>query len=678
MKNDMTDINQIAITSPDGRQERLEQLRALFPDLLDGEGQLDEKALRALISDEAGVAAERFSFDWAGKQKSKRFAFSPSKATLQFDAKRSLNKDGSPNKTGEALKDNNSENLIIEGDNLEVLKLLQATYFEQVKCIYIDPPYNKDADVIYPDDYTDTQKAYWEKNGTVKDGLRLNAVSESSGRRHSNWLNMMQSRLLQARNLLRPDGVILMSIGSDEEHNLRNLGDQIFGETNFVAKMIWAAGRKNDSKLVSVSHEYILIYARNKSHLEDNKIIWRERKRGIDEIYAKYNRLKRTHKQDVGKIEAELKEWFKSLADGAPAKRHKHYSAVDKEGVYFPADISWPGGGGPQYDVLHPNTKKVCKAPARGWMFADPAKMQEAVDDKRVHFGSDETSVPCIKLYLKNSEHEVPYSVFYQDGRASTKRLRTLMGGDYFEHPKDELVLQELIEAISYADPSGIFMDFFAGSGTFGHSILLQNEADKGERKFVLVQVPELISEKTGKKKNPAYEAGYRKISDITISRVIKAGEQIKRENPKSTIDTGFRVFKLTDGSFPENLFSPDPEKSEEENLKALETHLAKAAQLRMFSENEFSNLVTEISLKNGFGLFYELEPVGELSKNKVYRLVGNDKSALLCLDNDLHDETVEGLKPFKDEQLIVSKTALDTTKKFSLQTEFKDNLWVV
>lgn len=680
--NQEQEPNQIAITSPDGREARLEELRRLFPDLFDGEGALDEKALRQLVADEVGHVTERFRFEWAGKAQSKRFAFAPSKATLVYDPERSVNADGTPHQVGETLTDNTSRNLLIEADNLEALKLLFSSYQESVKCIYIDPPYNKDADVIYPDDYSETREAYWEREGTRKEGLRLTALSESTGRKHSQWLNFMQARLLQARNLLQPDGVILMSIGSDEEHNLRKLADDIFGETNFVAKMIWAAGRKNDSKLVSVSHEYIIVYAKDKAHLDENKILWRERKKGIDDIYKKYAQLKREHGKDYVAIMGGLKSWFSDLPDSDPAKRQSHYSWVDKRGIYFPDNISWPGGGGPKYEVKHPTTKKPCKVPSRGWMFGSPEKMQEVVDDKRVHFGEDETAVPCIKSYLKDREYEVPYSVFYQDGRASTKRLRALMGGDYFEHPKDELVLQELIEAMSYKDPTGVFMDFFAGSGTFAHSVMLQNAEDGGDRRFVVVQVPEKIEvvgdDRAKKRAKAAIAAGYKKISDITVDRVKKAGQKVKSGKVKGELDIGFRLLELAKSHFPQNTFTPDPEKTEAENIKALEDHLAAAAQLRIFEEDEFYGVVTEIALKNGFGLFYTLERLDTFTANAVHRLTGNDKSAILCLDGQLDGGTIEALKEHSDDQLIVLKASLDTTKKFELQTAFQDNLWVV
>jgi len=680
--NQEQEPNQIALTSPDGTETRIAELHRLFPDLFDGEGALDEKALRQLFSQEVGHITERFRFEWAGKAQSKRFAFAPSKATLVYDPSRSVNADGTHSTAGEALQDNTSQNLIIEADNLEALKLLFSSYQESVKCIYIDPPYNKDADVIYPDDYSETREAYWEREGSRKEGVRLTALSESTGRKHSQWLNFMQARLLQARNLLQPDGVILMSIGSDEEHNLRKLADDVFGETNFVAKMIWAAGRKNDSKLVSVSHEYIIVYAKDKAYLDEKKVLWRERKKGIDDIYKKYAQLKKLHKDDFTAIMDGLRAWYTDLPAADPAKRQSHYSWVDKRGIYFPDNISWPGGGGPKYDVMHPQTKKPCKVPSRGWMFGSPERMQEVIKDERVHFGSDETAVPCIKSYLKDREYEVPYSVFYQDGRASTKRLRTLLGGDYFEHPKDELVLQELVGAMSYDTQTGIFMDFFAGSGTFAHSVMQQNAEDGGSRRFVLIQVPEKIEvtgdEKAQKQAKATIAAGYNKISDITVDRVKKAGLKVKAGKVKGDLDIGFRLFELAKSHFPKNTFAPDPEKSEAENLKALEEHLQAATQLRLFGEDGFHSVVTEIALKNGFGLFYTLEQQDSFKKNAVYRIHGNDKDALICLDGVLEAVTIEALKAQSDDQLIVLRAALDTTKKFELQTAFRDNLWVV
>ena len=634
----MTDINQIAITSPDGRKERLERLRALFPDLFDGEGQLNEKALRALISDEVGVATERFTFEWAGKQKSKRFAFIPSKATLQFDAERSVNSDGSPNKAGQTLTDNTSENLIIEGDNLEVLKLLQASYFEKVQCIYIDPPYNTGNDFIYPDDFSQSKKAYWETNGDTRDGIKLVAVPESSGRRHSKWLNMMQSRLLLARNLLKETGVIFISIDDVEVHNLRMLANEIFGETNFIAQLVWHKKytRSNDAKFFSDNHDHILIYAKRK---EKGVISLLPRSKEADAAYTNPD----NHPKGVWKA----------------TPLHAKSGAKGGFSYTFSNGVSWK--------------------PPKGTFARYSTDTLTSLDkDDEIYFGGNGDAIPQKKSFLSEVKAGLtpvtilPYSEVGHT-HESNEELKALKLDGIFQNPKPTRLVRRVIDLGIPMNDNEIILDFFSGSGTTGHATMLGNLEQSRKTKFILVQIPEITDEKL-----EAYKAGYKKISDITIERVKRAGAKIRKENPQTTIDTGFRVFKLSDSNFPQNLFSPDPAKSEEENLKVLKAHLAKAAQVRLFDEDEFSNLVTEISLKNGFGLFYELRPVTELSKNRVYRLIGNDKSALLCLDNDLHDETIEGLKPFKDEQLIVSKSSLDTTKKFSLQTEFKDNLWVV
>ena len=588
---------------------------------------------------------------------------------MQFDAKRSLNKDGSPNKTGEPLGDNTSENLIIEGDNLEVLKLLQKTYFEQVKCIYIDPPYNTGNDFIYPDDFSEGKKAYWGKNGTVKDGVQLKALTELDGRKHSKWLNMMQSRLLQARQLLARDGVIFISIDDNEHANLKKLCDLIFGEANFIStfsRMMKSGGAKG--KFFTPNIDYILIYAKNKDETPYFRASIPQ-----DQIDRYYNK---TEKSGIRKGELYGEErLYKASLDARPNQR---YWIECPDGSY----VIPPGNSLPEKCIEGEQVTPNAEDGVWKWTYAryksefdkDHIIFKETTSSALVDENGKQSKYNIYnKLWLIEQQKKgmVPSNFIGKfENRQSSAELKEL--GIPFDFAKPVNLIDYIVE-ISKADEGDIILDFFAGSGSTAHAVMQRNVKSAENCKFICVQVPELIEANS-----EAGKAGYKTISQITIERTKRAGAKLQKENPKATIDTGFRVFKLTDSNFPQNLFSPDPEKSEKENLKALEAHLAEAAQLRMFSEDEFSNLVTEISLKNGFGLFYELEPVGELSKNKVYRLIGNDKSALLCLDNDLHDETVEGLKPFKDEQLIVSKSALDTTKKFSLQTEFKDNLWVV
>jgi adenine-specific DNA-methyltransferase len=348
----------------------------------------------------------------------------------------------------------------------------------------------------------------------------------------------MYPRLLLARNLLTDDGSIFVSIDDNEVAHLRELLDDIFGPENFLGQFIWAAGRKNDAKYISTSHEYMLVYARNLQTLNANVGQWRKKKNGLDEIYRKADEIKKKFGTDHAGATNEMKLWFKSLDDSHTSKKHKHYSNVDSRGVYFPDNISKPEGGGGRYEVLHPVTKKPVKLPATGWRYTSIERMDELLKDDRIHFGADETTIPCVKRYLTDTENEVPYSVFYLDGRGATKRLTELLGGPYFDFPKDEVVLQEIIEFAS--DKEGIVLDFFAGSGTTGHSVLLQNAKDGGNRRFILVNIPEPTNEKSF-----AFKQGIKSVSEITRMRLKKVLESVPGAR-----ETGLRCLNLAQSNF--------------------------------------------------------------------------------------------------------------------------------
>ena len=354
-------------------------------------------------------------------------------------------------------------NFLIEGDNLASLKLLEKTHKGKIDLIYIDPPYNTgNKDFVYDDRFID-------KNDLFS---------------HSKWLSFIKHRLLIARNLLTKRGAIFISIDDNEQSPLKVLCDEIFGAENFVTCLIWAAGRKNDSKYISVSHEYMLCYVKSIEYLKTNKIVWKQRKQGIDDIYKEYEQLKKKYGSDYREMSSALKQWYKNLPENHHARNHSHYNFIDEAGIYFPSDISWPGGGGPKYEVLHPVTHRPVRVPNRGWVYPTKERMQEIISQNLVHFGDDETSVPCKKTYLKDNEMSTPYSVFYKDGRAATKRLRTIMGENVFQNPKDEEILESIIE-FAALDNSTI-LDFFAGSGTTGHAVMKLNAADGGNRKFIL------------------------------------------------------------------------------------------------------------------------------------------------------------------------------------------------
>jgi adenine-specific DNA-methyltransferase len=505
---------------------------------------------------------ERYQFTWPDKKKSVLLANAPISKTLRPCREESVDFD-------------NTENLYIEGDNLEVLKLLQETYLGKIKMIYIDPPYNTGNDFVYNDNFSLHISEYLANSGQFDElGNQMVQNTESNGRFHTDWLNMLYPRLKIAKNLLSEDGAIFISIDENEVNTLKNICDEIFGRSNFVAELIWAAGRKNDSKYISVSHEYILCYFRNIDYIKENNIIWREKKQGLYDIYAEYNSLKRQYGEDYETMTKELKLWYKNLPDGHPAKDHSHYNKVDDKGVFFPDNISWPGGGGPKYEILHPITQKPVKIPSRGWL-TNEKTMKEWISQGRVEFGKDENGVPTLKSYLKDRENSVPYSVFYKDGRAASKRLALLLGEKVFENPKDEEIIKRIIEFCGLSD-NDIILDFFSGSGTTAHATFLANVEQNNNSKFIMVQLPEEISEKNAtseKSKKVARNAVSlcdklgvsHTICEIGKERIRRAGAKILKEcgvdstlhTPHSKLDTGFRVLKCDTSNMKDVYYNP-------------------------------------------------------------------------------------------------------------------------
>lgn len=581
-----------------------ERLLEMFPIFRTEGGGVDFDRLKLALGESVDVGKEVFGMRWPGKAESIRLANLPSHGTLSPDKKESVNFD-------------TTKNLIIEGDNLEVLKLLQKSYQGKVKMIYIDPPYNTGNDFVYKDDFADGIKNYLQQSGQVNDeGNLLSTNSETEGRFHSNWLNMMFPRLILAKNLLTQDGVIFLSIDDNEVNNLRKIADEIFGDSNFISQFVWSAGRKNDSKFVSNSHEYILCYCNNFESLKSVVGEWRTRKDGLDSIYSEYRRLSRLHGTNYAELTSDLKNWFKSLPDGDPSKRHRNYSSVDARGIYFPDNISWPGSGGPKYEILHPITKKPVTVPSRGWRIADPEKMKALIADDRVHFGPDEKNVPCAKAYLIDREFEVPFSVFYQDGRGATKRLRELMGGDCFENPKDEMILQKIIEFAS--PPGSVVLDFFAGSGTTAHAVMAQNAKDGGKRKFILVQLPEQVDPDS-----EAAKAGFKSIADITKERVRRAGKRLVEESDgklklkgEDAVDFGFRVLQLNESNI-EEWDSEEASKSPKDLLDALKT-------TRLKSGRSDQDVVFEVLVKYGVELTSSVEEE-KVGKGSVWKIGGKE-----------------------------------------------------
>lgn len=500
---------------------------------------VDFDVLRTLLGDQTVEAGtEMYSFIWPGKQAARREAATPITDTLRPVLEDSVDWD-------------TTENLYIEGDNLSVLKLLQRSYVGKVKMIYIDPPYNTGNDFIYNDDYT-TDRDTWALQSGERDeeGNQYRKNSDTNGRFHSDWCSMIYSRLLLSRSLLTDDGVIFISIDDNEVHNLRKICDEVFGEKNFVAQIVWEQGRKSMAAQIAINHEYCLVYCKSKSirlAFDSKNNCWRRRKEGLDEIYAEYNRLRGIYGSDVAKIESGMKEFYANLPQGHPSKAHKHYFRVDSSGIYYPGDISQGTGKGGRFDILHPVTHKPCKVPAGGWRFSKE-RLPEYLAQNKIAFGEDHNTVPCLKRYLNETEYEVMSSVFYKDGRGASSRLNNLLGGKYFDYPKDEDVIRSFVSLVCPKDdPDSIVLDFFSGSGTTAHAVMQLNAEDGGHRKFICVQLAEETPEDS-----EARKAGYKTIPDIAKERIRRAATKIKEENLLTTnsLDTGFRVFRLDSSNF--------------------------------------------------------------------------------------------------------------------------------
>jgi adenine-specific DNA-methyltransferase len=527
---------------------------------------------------------ERYRLDWPGKRESILAANSPITMTLRPCREESVHFDS-------------THNLFIEGDNFEALKLLQETYLGKVKLIYIDPPYNTGSDLVYQDNFRSDYADYLEASSQVDElGNRMRINPESNGRFHSDWLSMFYPRVKLARNLLRDDGVILISIDDHEVGNAKRVCEEVFGAHNFVATLVWEKGRKNDAKLVSVGHEYILLFARSLAHLRDRRTVWREEKPGAREIWEKYLELRREHGGSHGLVQQGLESWYSALPKGHPSKKWSRYKRVDDNGPWRDRDISWPGGDGPRYDVIHPITKKPCRVPEAGWRFANTEEMQRQIKIGLVEFRDDHTEPPIRKAHIRPVPEEldsdtpevdvddeadeefasqVRGSYFYKQSQVAVKFLRKLLGAKAFNNPKDHLELAKLFAYVTGGDPEAFVVDFFAGSASTAHAVMHLNSSDGGHRRFLLVQVPEQLDPSKKEQKAAAKfcdDIGrHRTISEIAKERIRRAAATFEPstatslplfgEDSRPALDTGFRVLKVDTSNMKDVYYKPDEAK---------------------------------------------------------------------------------------------------------------------
>lgn len=657
----LQDIELISEKSPDLRAKLLGQLRDIVPEAFP-DGKLDLQRLAELAGDDVETASERFGLTWPGKREAIAMLQAPSRATLVPDRDESTNFD-------------EARHIFIEGDNLEVLKLLYRSYFGRVKLIYIDPPYNTGSDLIYHDDFSDPLGMYLRWSGQVNaEGDLLTSKPDISGRKHSGWLSMMYPRLSLARQFMKSDGVILISINDAEQSNLRRLCDEVFGEENFVAQMVWEKGRKNDAKLLSIGHEYILVYARSLEALKATKAVWREEKPGAREIWDEYTRLREEYGHENAAIEVGLQTWFAALDKKHPSKKWSRYRRVDANGPWRDRDISWPGGDGPRYEVLHPITKQPCAIPDAGWRYATAEEMQRQIRLGLVEFREDHTQPPFRKHHLRpisaelideaegefDSEEseadeelatQVRGTVFYKQSQVSVKYLRELMQAKVFDNPKDHEELGRLFRYVSNGEPNPIVMDFFAGSAASAEAVIrLAANGMRGAR-FLTVQLPEPVNakERSGK---AALAKGWKTIAALSRERI----RRVLKQPGVSESEQGFRAFRLAASNL--RRWSGVPEQSAE----------AYEIQLEAFADSLApgwtpEDVIWEAALHEGLALTAKVERIGN-SAPIFYRVTDDTraKAFTICLEDNLALEAVKELGLQKEDLFVCRATALDDT----------------
>ncbi|KTF04230.1 putative methyltransferase [Trueperella bernardiae] len=606
---------QVPGITPDFATEAAERLAELFPEVI-ADGKADVEKLKVLLGDDVEDARERFGLFWPGKTRAIRAAQTPTTSTLMPDKENSVDWD-------------TTQNVFIEGDNLEVLKILQKHYYGQIKMIYIDPPYNTGNDFVYADDYADSIGNYLELTGQTDEGGKLSTNSESAGRFHSNWLNMMYPRLKLARNLLREDGVLALSIDDDEMPRVRLLLDEIFGENNFYANICWQKkySPANDAKRFSDMHDFILIVARSEKFT-----------RGL---------FPRTEENN---------------------KPYKH-DDNDGRGRYRTGDLSVRTySAANDYPVENPNTGEIYYPPAgRCWVFSQE-KLNVYISENRIYWGKDGAGAPQLKRYLSEVQQGTVPTTWWDFNFAghndeSRKEIRALFGTtSVFDTPKPTKLIRRLLQVLTTGADGEIVLDFFAGSGTTADAVMQQNCEDQGQRKFIQVQLPEPLSEKASNVDwNPTT------IADVTRERIRRASKKILEEEASKldgrtgTLDVGFRAYKLVDTNFTK--WKADSGLSEDE-LVGLFSDLADSADDHARPEA----LLTEVLLKLGFSLTEKIETV-EVAGLSVFSVADGLVMAYLDEHTQPTLDQLRALVAREPERLVVLEDA------FQGNDELKTNL---
>lgn len=613
MKNVIPEVDS---KSMDIVADNISKLKELFPEVFT-EGKVDFDALKEVLGGYIDGREERYSFTWNGKSKARMLAQTPSTGTLRPCKEESVDWD-------------TTQNLFIEGDNLEVLKLLQKSYHKKVKMIYIDPPYNTGKDFVYKDNFKDNIKNYKEITGQVDgEGKNLSSNPETSGRYHTDWLNMMYPRLKLARNLLKDEGVIFISIDDSEQGNLKSICNEVFGEENFITQLVWEKKKKGTflSNTITSVKEYIFVYAKYKYKFSGL----------IGEINSgqeTYPCVNASNKREIRRIPAGISSKFREknhfIAKGSTISVSTmdlvlHSDLVIKDGI-LAEELVIEGNWRYRQDLMEEYALNhelyITQDLYLRRIVNEPR--EKTLKDLLPRVGEDETS----------SHKSLDIDNLFADGWGSNEdgeeELRQLLGAKgLMDFPKPRKLIEKL--CVSIRDPEAIILDFFAGSGTTAHSVMHLNSLDNGSRRFILVQLPEVCGKNT-----EAFKAGYKTIAEISKQRVRRSAIKVKEDNTKYMGDLGFKVFKLDSSNIKP--WELDFDLTEQD----LEDQISNIKQGR-----KEEDVLYEVLLKYGLDLTL---PITEhsVAGHKVFDI--GMGALMICLSDDITLDVVEGIAKLKDE----------------------------
>lgn len=610
-------MDKLKMHTPNKADENFKKLAELFPnavtETIDENGEVVRAIDKDVLMQEISCTVvdgseERYQFTWPDKKKSVLLANAPINKTLRPCREESVNFD-------------TTENLYIEGDNLEVLKLLQETYLGKIKMIYIDPPYNTGNDFVYEDNFAQSTEEYLANSGQFdEEGNRLVKNLDSNGRFHTDWLCMLYPRLRLAKDLLTEDGIILINMDENEFVNLYKICYEVFGEQNDLGTIVWdKRNPKGDAQGVSAQHEYLLLFAKNKIvFLENNRVV--RPKKNASAILKKaqqlYSKVSLTYTLDDAN--KDFSAWIRNQSDFSGGE--KAYNKIDSNGnVYRPVSMAWPNKKKAPDDyfvpLIHPVTGKPCPVPDRGWR--NPSStMKRMIENGQILFGADETTIPNSKYLLKDNMYEnIPSLIYY--GGSDVAFLESI--GVPFETPKVVDICKEHI--ISFTSGDDIILDFFSGSSTTAHATMEANAQDGCNRRFIMVQIPEECGESTA-----LHRAGYKTICEAGKDRIRKSSETIESE-----IDKGFRVLKCDSSNMKDVYYSPAD----------FDMNLLDLMEDNIKEDRTPEDLLFQVMLDLGVTLSSKIEK-NIIAGKKVFDVA--DGFLIACFDKDVNEETIKAI----------------------------------